>query len=168
MEKILSQHEAVVQATKSILGEMFIEGTDVKEYITKDQRYAVIDMVTNMLATGEADLSVEARAKFDTPAKLRSYTNGLVCNWFNKSKHLNGGVKYETKNPGSRAGSGDEQIKALKALRSNVMAKGGNTEALAKIDEAINARMAVISETTPVKLKDINIDALPTELRDLV
>lgn len=139
----LTQHAAVVAATKLILGSDFQEGVDIKTYVTKEQKSAITDEVTRMLAEGEAELSKEARAKYDDAKKLRSYTAGMVTNWFLKSKELNGNTKHEIKNPGSRAGSGDEKVKQMRALRAQLVAMG-NDDAVAKIDEAIKARLAEI------------------------
>lgn len=165
---MLNQHQAVVQASKFILGSEFQEGVDIKTYITKEQRVAIIDMVVDMFQKNEADLSTEARVKFDTTQKLRTYTNGLVTNWFNKSKELNGGTKYEAKNPGSRAGSGDDQLKALKNLKTNLTLKGASSEALAKVEAAIEARVSAISASAPIKTKAVDVNVLPENLRDLV
>lgn len=165
---MLNQHQAVFQATKFILGSEFKEGVDIKTYITKEQRAAVIDLVVDMFQKNEAELSERARAKFDTVQKLRTYTNGLVTNWFNKGKDLNGGVDYEVKNPGSRAGAGDEQLKTLKNLKANLVLKGASAEAIAKVDAVIEARISAITETSAVKLKEVNVELLPEELRGLV
>lgn len=163
---ILTQHAAVVFATKSILGDAFKPGVDVKTYVTKEQKAAITSAVTEMLATGEADLSIEARAKFDTEKKLYAYTAGMVTNWFNKSKDLNGDVKYVTKNPGSRIGAGNDQLSALKALRSNLVAKNASPESVAKIDAAINGILGELKAKTGVK--DVDMSLIPEELRDLV
>lgn len=171
MEKF-TQHEAVIVATKNVLGDAFQEGVDVKTYITKEQRAAVIDQVVAMFNEGAADLSEKATAKFDSASKLRNYTCGLVTNWFNRSRELNGGVKHEAKNPGSRQGSSDPQLKQLRQLREVTVASG-NTVAIAKVDAAIEARTAEIesereANRAKAKISKIDINLLPEDLRDLL
>jgi hypothetical protein len=164
----LNQHQAVISATKFTLGESFQAGADIKTYVTKDQRSAIIDLVCSMMNEGEAELSPEARSKFDTAQKLRTYVNGLVTNWFNKSKELNGGMKYEAKNPGSRIGSGDATLKALKALKANLEGNESTPADLiikveGKIAERINELKVVTKKTI-----EFNAEDLPSDIRELV
>ena len=77
-----------------------------------------------------------------------------------RNTRLNGSEKYEAKNPGSRAGSGDEQIKALKALKSTLT----SLEDIEAIDKAIETRTA---EIKPIKTVAINVNALPEAFRHL-
>jgi len=81
--------------------------------------------------------------------------------YLRKDKRLNGGEKYEIKNPGSRAGSGDDMLKALKALRSTLT----DDDAIASIDEAIDNRIA---ELSVVKKVTIDPESLPEHLRHLI
>ena len=63
------------------------------------------------------------------------------------------------KNPGSRAGSGDPQIKALKALLSTLEK---DTSDYAEVEFALNERIAHVAKPkTPM----IDFAALPAELR---
>lgn len=143
----LTQSAAVVSATKLILADDFQAGVPVLSYITKEQRAAVVDEVTRMLVEGEADISAEALAKYGD--KLRSkYVAGMVTNWFTKGKELNGGVKHEIKNPGARAGSGDAKLKQMRDLRAQLVAMSASPDAVAKVDEAISARVAEIKAST--------------------
>ena len=84
---------------------------------------------------------------------------GLVNNWLRKDGRLNGGVKYTAKNPGSRSGSGDEAIRAMKTLLSVT------TDASAKLEiqAAIEARQAELKPKV-----EVNVAALPESLRHLV
>jgi hypothetical protein len=142
-----TQHAAVVAASQLILGSDFQAGVDIRSYITKAQKEAVVDEVTRMLVEGEAEISAAALAKYGD--KLRSqYVVGMVSNWFMKSKTLNGGVKHEVKNPGSRAGAKDEKVSELRALRKNMEAVGAGEEVIAKIDAAIQERLGEIRKTT--------------------
>jgi len=111
----MKQNEAVFQAVCAVLDRSTFSSA---VQLTKEQRNTVIEMVTQGIVSGVVDFSDEAKAKYDTEAKIKSYTTGMVSNHLRKDKRLNGNVEYEIKNPGSRAGSGDGTLKALKALRS--------------------------------------------------
>ena len=154
----MKQNDAVFGACVIVLGQ---DSFSTAVELTKEQRIQVVAMVTDGIMSGKVDFSAEARAKHDTEAKVKGYVGGMVSNHLRKDKRLNGGEKYEAKAPGSRAGSGDEQLKALKALRASL------TEAsdIASVDTAIEARL---SEITVKKTVAINIDALPEEFRHLV
>lgn len=122
--------------------------------LTKEQRSAVHARLFTEFKAGNIEL---ATAKDD--AELRKYIPGLVNNWLRKDTRLNGGVKYVTKDPGSRAGSGDETMKAMKALLSVTT----DTAARAEIEAAIAQRS---TELKPKK--SINVAALPVALMHLV
>lgn len=163
-----SQHDAVIEATKSVLGSRFQPGVDVKTYATKEDKAAVVGEVVKMFQEGQAALSDEAKAKYSDAKDLKNYTIGLVTNWFNKSKELNGGVKYEAKNPGARAGASDEQVKEMKILKARLEAVG-NVEGAAKVAEAITQRIAELkAETSSKNLPEVDLTKIPEHLRDLI
>lgn len=156
----MKQVEGVFQAVCAVLGTSEFEG---KVELTTEQRKEVIEQVTKGLASGEIDLSESAREKYDTDDKLRKqYVPGLVSNHLRKDKRLNGGVDYEPKNPGSRAGSGDEVIRELKKLMKVVTGE----EERAAIQAEIDKRLAVI-QAERGKSIEINRDLIPEELRHL-
>ena len=93
--------------------------------------------------------------------ELKAYVSGLQSNWLRKDKELNGGVKYTAKNPGSRAGSTDPAIKAMRLLLDSQTDATKRTE----IQGYIDARLA---EIKPVKSVEIDVSALPEALRHLV
>lgn len=128
--------------------------------LSTEQRATVIGMVTEGLLAGEVSMSDEARAKHGDEAKMRAYTNGLVSNWLRKDKRLNGGEKYEIKNPGSRAGAGDKVVRELRKLLKTVTG-----EHKTAVQEEIDKRLAKLSTAKTVT---INIDQIPEELRHLV
>jgi hypothetical protein len=164
----LSQHSAVVEATKTHFGERFIPGQDVKSYATKEDKRTIARSVAEAMLSGEVELSDAAIAKYGESAEslTSKYVVGMVTNWFNKSKELNGGTKYEAKNPGSRAGSGDAQVREMRLLRKQLL-ELGNQEGVQRVDAAIADRLAEITVTT-AKTIEINADELPAALRDLV
>ena len=163
-----NQHQAVVSAAKEVLGTRFQSGVDIKSYVTKEERTKVIALVVAGFMAGEVEMSDEARVKYSDAKSLTGYTNGLVTNWFNKSKELNGGVKYEAKNPGARAGSNDEQIQEMKLLQKKLEA-AGNVEGAAKVAAAIVGRLEELKATkASAALREVDASKLPEELRDLI
>ena len=163
-----NQHEAVIAATKSVLAARFQEGVDVKGYASKEDKHAVVAAVVEMFQSGEASMSDEAKTKYSDAKSLKEYTAGLVTNWWNKSKDLNGGMKYEAKNPGARAGSQDEQVKEMKNLKVRLEA-AGNVEGAAKVAEAITQRIAELKVvTTAKKLPAVDMTKIPESLRSLL
>ena len=165
----LSQHQAVVNATKTWFGERFRDKVDIKTYATKSDRQAIALAVAEGMLSGDVELSDSAKAKYaDSIESLTSkYVMGMVTNWFNKSKELNGGTKYEIKSPGSRAGGSDDQIREMRKLKKQLETLG-NTEGAARVDAAITARLAELGAATKTKIVEINADAIPEELRALI
>jgi hypothetical protein len=92
---------------------------------------------------------------------LKAYVSGLQSNWLRKDKRLNGGTQYVAKNPGSRAGSTDPQVKAMRLLLAT---KTDETER-SEIQSFIDKRLGQIK---PAKTVTINISDLPAELQHLV
>lgn len=114
---------------------------------------------------GEIDFSESSKAKYLGNGKekeLKSYVNGLIDNWVRKFPDFNGGKTYSAKNPGSRSGSGDVQIKEMrKLLKTNTL----TAEQKLAVEDAIESRIA---EIKPESVVTINAEALPEHLRHLV
>ena len=166
MSNKMKQVEAVYVSTMNVLAEhniAFDDGMNIESVMTKEIRDEILSVIVNGFETDQIELSAEAKAKYFSTDKLKVYTRGLMNNWFRKDKRLNGGTKYEAKNPGSRAGAGDEQLKALKLLRQ---IKTDDAEAVAAIDQAIANRLAEIKPATKhVELTEEQLDQLPANLR---
>lgn len=156
----MKQATSVVLFTKSVLGTSFQTGDAVKSYITDAQIEEITDAVTASIANGETDLSDAARTKYSDAKALRRYVKGMVGNWFNKSKELNGDVKYEAKNPGSRAGSGDKAVAETKKLMATL---DPESDGYARCQEFIDNRLAEISKSKPTK--QVNAELIPDELK---
>lgn len=156
----MKQNDAVFAAACEVLGQ-----TSFNEAVkpTTEQRKQIVEIVTQGIWNQQVDFSTEAWAKHDTIEKVRSYTVGMVSNHLRKDKRLNGNVKYEIKDPGSRANQGDATLKNLKALLSKVT----DQEHKDAINEAIAKREAEIKAE---KTKEVKIDAnqIPEELRHLI
>src|SRR5690606_35898849 len=134
-----SQKEAVFSAVTSVLSEAGVdvpEGTPVSGVLTREYR----GQVTNILVEGFNSGTIALDKMFESEAALRAYCSGLTSNWLRKDTRLNGGIKYVAKNPGSRVGAADPQLKAMRVLLST------KTEASdrAEIQKFIDARVAEI------------------------
>jgi len=167
MSNVLNQKQGVYTATLNVLGDAGISFDDnqpggLKAVMTKELRAKIIAVVTQGLVANEIDMSAEARQVYSTPEKMKGYVGGLVTNWFNKDTRFNEGQKHVTKNPGSRVGSGDDQLKALKVLRAS---KEGDFEATTIIDAAIKARQEEIGQGKKVELTEEMLSFIPASLR---
>jgi hypothetical protein len=157
----MKQNDAVFGAVCVVLK---CDGFDSAVDVTSEQREMVVQIVTEGILSGKVSFTNEAKVKYDTDAKVKGYVVGMVSHHLRNDKRLNGGVKREIKNPGSRSGSGDEQLKALKLLQSNY---NNGSEEWHEIEAAIANRTLEIQATRKPKAT-INIDALPEALRYLV
>jgi hypothetical protein len=155
-----SQKQSVFVAVCSVLGE---DNVNRLVSLTKEQRAEVIGIVTDDIMSGGTEFSAEAKAKYTTRDDVKGYVNGMVSNWLRKDTRLNGGSKYETKNPGSRAGSGDEVLKNLKALKSTLTDESHK----AAVDEEIKKRTDELA-AAKAKTVTIDLDKIPEALRHLI
>ena len=161
-----SQKEAVINAVMSVFPDYELGGeTILKSLMSRDQRNEIVNIVFEGFQAGEVQLNQDAKAN-ESEEELLKYTKSLIDNWVRKHPEFNamfpesGGV-YRAKNPGSRAGSNDEQIRELRKLKKTT----DDPTVIAEIDEAIALRQA---EIKPAKSVTINVDALPEHLRHLV
>jgi hypothetical protein len=149
----MKQKDAVYGAIVSVMGS--IEG-NVSETITPEQRKQVNMILFEGFRASEIALDREF-----TDAELKQYCSGLTSNWLRKDTRLNGGSKYIAKNPGSRAGSSDAQLKAIRALKSTL------TPDHADYEEVCQAEATRIAEITAAKVtKVVDFSALPAGLAE--
>lgn len=156
-----SQKEAVYTAVISVLKEnnvQFSETTDVGSLMTRDLRAQVNHILFEGFKSGQI---IMERQFSDT--ELKAYVSGLQSNWLRKDTRLNGGFKYVAKNPGSRAGSSDPQLKAMRVLLSTL----SSDEEKAEVQSAIDARLAEIG-AEKAKKTVINADVLPESLKRFI
>ena len=144
----MKQSDAVFAAVVSVMGQQ-----DGAYKPTTEQRKQVHAILFAGFETGKIQLGRE----FD-PEYITKYIPGLTSNWLNKDKRLNGGTKYEAKNPGSRTGHSDPMIKAMRGL----LATKTDDSERAEIQAFIDKRLA---EIAPAKTVTINVDDLPEELK---
>lgn len=166
----MNQREATVQAIMDTLEargfEYELNGTTpVSEVLTDADKATVRGILFDQFRNSEISYKAEFQTKVDSDTELKKYISGLTNNWIRKYKPFNSGVAYVAKNPGSRAGSSDEQMRELKKLLNQVRATG-NTDAISEVEEAITARAAEIKPKSAAK--PINVDALPDSLKHLV
>ena len=155
-----NQKEGVYQAVCAVTEQ---DSFDSAVELTSDERASVVQIVTHGLMSGEIEFSDSAKAKYDTEAKARGYTSGLVSNWLRKDKRLNGGVQHTIGNPGSRAGAGDPILKNLKLFKSTLT----DPEHIAAVDAEIEKRQVALKAERTKKV-DIDLSLIPDDLKDLI
>lgn len=162
----MSQREAVYTATHNVLTEneiTFEDGQDISEVVTDTIRSSVHVIVCESFSSGNVEFkdTPSNAEKLANPAKLSSYVSGLISNWYRKDKRFNGNTTYQPKNPGSRAGQGDAQLKALRALFKQFNGVDANKTTL--IQEQIDDRVTVIQAEKAKAIK-VDLTALPSDL----
>ena len=163
----MNQKSAVVSTILSVAKEFGSEytlnsETPVSEVLTDKMKEEIRSRLFKMFRDGSVTYSEEFKTKASDDTELKKYISGLVNNWIRKAPEFNNGSKYVAKNPGSRQGSSDEQIKEMKKLLSVTI----DAKARATIQQAIDSRIASLAAEK--KQVEINVDALPESLRHLV
>lgn len=158
------QVTVVVRTIMNVLEKNDIEyvlggDVNVKDVLTKPLKDEVKRLVLIGFNEGKINMTDKAKENNNTEKLMIKYVNGLVDNWVRKYKPFNQGIGYKTKNPGSR--SGDEQVKEMKKLLKTY---ANDPETVEKIQLAIDARLLEIKPAA----EEINVDALPEALRNLV
>lgn len=159
----MNQRSAVVSTIISVLSERGVSyemngELSISEVLTESDRSKIISIICSGFKAGNIEMSTEARGKYAADAELKKYVVGLVNNWIRKAPEFNSGNTYQAKNPGSRTGSSDPKLKALKTLLSTV-----SEDQKSAVQDAIDARL----EELKPKIT-IDTDLLPEHLRHLV
>jgi hypothetical protein len=146
-------------------GHEYEEGMDVSTVVTKEMRESIQAILCEGFRSGKIEFksTPSNQEKLASPAKLDAYVSGLISNWFRKDPNLNGNTKYEAKNPGSRAGSTDPQLKALRQLAPQF--KGTEKEAV--IAKQIETRLAFVAQEKAKKIT-IDLSVLSPELKEML
>ncbi len=165
----MKQSEAIFQAVQNTYNENgvhFEEGMDVESTFTKELRGQVHEIVCEGFQSGRIDFAdtPSNKAKLADRAKLSAYVSGLISNWVRKDPRLNGSVKYVAKNPGSRAGQSDEQMKTLRALAKQF----AGTEKEGLINAQIEKRRTELAaaKSKSVTLTDEQLSKLDPSVRE--
>jgi hypothetical protein len=158
----MKQNEAVFKITVAVLAEHGIEfksGQDVKPLLNDSIETEICSQLMAGFKDGSIDLKGGVETKYPTDQALKTYVSGLMSNWYRKGKELNGNVEYVAKNPGSRAGSSDPQLRELKKVLSQVTTDDDK----AMIQGYIDARLSELNAAKS-KAKPIDFSVLPAEL----
>ena len=148
----MTQGEAVHTAVRATFPEGRVPPTT--EW-SNEQKVSVHRNILGMFLSG----LVNKNSGGSDEVTLMKYIPGLTNNWVRKDTRLNGGTQYVPKNPGSRTGSGDEQLKNLKVLLTMV-----TDDAKVAVQVEIDKRIEVLRP----KPQMLNIDAIPESLRHLI
>lgn len=162
----MNQRKATCSTILAVLEERGVKyeqngQTPISEVLTDKDRADVCSALFAMFRGNQVEMSDEAKEKYKDDKALKNYITGLVSNWVRKAPEFNAGGKYTPKNPGSRAGQGDEQVKEMKKLLSQT----SDPETKAVIEKAIADRVAEIKPETSV---EIDASKLPESLRHLI
>jgi hypothetical protein len=162
-----SQKVVVCETLLRVLSDRGVEYTlngeiPLKSVLTSEDKKTVRELICEGFETGQISMTEQAKLKYlGKPKELMKYVNGLVNNWIKKNKEFNGGMKYIPENPGSRSGSSDDQIKAMRNLKKTT----NDPQVLEEIELAIKDRLAEIKPTETV---EVIVDNLPEHLRKFV
>lgn len=148
------QKEAVFHAVTHVIGSVPDSGP---VELSSEQRKQVNLILFEGFRSGTIELDREY-----TDSELKAYVSGLQSNWLRKDKRLNGGVAYTPKNPGSRVGSGDAQLKALRTLQKMQT----DPAKVMEIQSYIDKRLAEIKPASSAAAAQVNVSDLPAELAE--
>ena len=163
-----TQRQAYYNAITSVMSEHgveFVENETVcKDVFTKDMRDEVISIVMSGFQNGTIALkdTPSNAEKLANPSKLKEYAISTLNNWFLKDTRLNGGVKHEIKNKGSRAGQGDKLVKNYKALQAQFPV---GSEQYNLIQGKIDARKAEIQAEKAKSQAQVDMSLIPDDKR---
>ena len=166
MSKV-NQKTAVVNTILALLedrGVDYVMGGEVimNDILEPTDKEKIKSVLFTMFRANEVEYKESFQAKVDDDSELKKYISGLLNNWVRKNKDFNAGQVYKAKNPGSRAGSTDPSIKAMRQLLSVTP----DENAKLAIQTAIDAKLAEIKASK--QTVTINIDAIPEELKHLL
>lgn len=165
----VNQRTATVNTILEVLQDRGIDyevngPTPISEVLIDSDKATIRERLFTMFRNNEVTMSDNFMStKLGDDSELKKYISGLVNNWIRKAKELNSGQAYVTKNPGSRAHVGDEQLKELMKLATQI---GSGNEGYEDVMQAIKQRKDEIA-ATKTKTAPINIDALPEHLKHL-
>jgi hypothetical protein len=158
----MNQREATVNCILSVLEERGVEyelngPTPISEVLTQDDKKNVRSILFTMFQQHKVDFRDQARLS-DTKY-MTDYISGLVNNWIRKAPEFNSDAKYQAKNPGSRQGTQDEQVREMRKLLSTI----SDPSTKAVIQSHIDNRLAELKPSITV-----NLDLIPESLRHLI
>lgn len=146
--QVMNQKEAVFQAVTNVC-----EANDEGKFVPTSEESKTINQI---LFEGFKAGRITFDGALPDDTKLKSYCSGLKSNWLRKDKRLNGNIAYVPKNPGSRVGSTDPQVKAMRTL---LQLKEDPKDRQA-IEKCIAERLAQIKPTKVTELTAEQIEVL--------
>jgi len=159
---MMNQRSATVSTLLAVVGHGFYElngPIPLSEVLTDANKTEVRETLFKMFREGKVSYSADFQSKVDDDSELKKYISGLVNNWIRKAPELNSGGKYVAKNPGSRQGSGDGQIREMKKLLTLIT----DPEQKKAIEDEIASRHEEISKT---KMVEVDYSKIPAHLRE--
>lgn len=156
----ISQKDGVYSAVTAFLEEHNIpfEESSKPVVLSTDQRKTIVMMLVK--ATDAGELTRKSNKSGQT---LEQYWSGTLSNWLRRDPRLNGGHEnVQPKNPGSRAGTGDAELRELKKLMKQVEVTG-NEEHIAAVKEAIDARTKIVEAERAKKIA-VDLSKIDPEL----
>jgi hypothetical protein len=158
---MVTQKQAVTNAVLTVKPDYELNGEVVlADILTSDDKSKMKEIIVEGFLSGSVEMSQEGKIKyFSNTAELGKYTVGLINNWIRKNPEFNNGGQYAPKNPGSRKGTSDETVKALRALLKITADAAVKADIQTEIDKRLNELKPKV---------EINVAALPEHLRFLV
>ena len=149
----ITQGEAVFQCVRAVFPDGKVPATTEWNSEQKDK---VHQSMLAMFLSG----ACSKNSGGSDEVSLGKYIPGLVNNWVRKDLRLNGGSEYIPKNPGSRQGSGDEQLKNLRLMLAMV----SDPEAKVAVQQEIDKRIAALAKPAAT----LDVSKIPEHLRKFV
>ena len=168
----MSQKEVVFNAIVEVAG----NPVDSTITLDKEQRKAVAAILVEATVNGEITIGGKGKNYDHTTdegmSNIVKYWPGTINNWLRKDTRLNGGEKYVTKNPGSRTGMHNKEIKATRGFIKSLEAKAAQGEDVSEMLERAQATLDKLLAAEAAKKAErqagnFSADDLPAELRDL-
>jgi len=160
---MVNQKRAVTNAVLKVKPDYVLNGdVTLASVLTDSDKAELKQILISGFLEGEIEMSDEGKTKyFSQPAELAKYVTGLINNWVRKNSEFNGGgsFSYTAKNPGSRRGSSNETVRALRQL----LAITTDQEARQAIETEITSQLESLKPKVEIK-----IEAMPAHLRHLL
>ena len=158
----MSQKQAIINAVLSFYPNYEMGGeVTLKSILTKESKETIRKTLFEGFRAGK--ISFESKAELlANDSYLNKYVSSLLDNWVRKLPDFNNGGIYAIKNPGSRSGSSDLQVKNMRALLKK---PGLTAEQKVEIQAAIDSRLVEIKPESKV---EIDVNQIPENLRHLV
>jgi len=156
MTDVISQKQAVVNATKEIMQEKYNAEEPVTATLTKDDILSIRLKVYEGIAAGDVAFNK------DFPSdKLKKYVAGMVSNHFRKAKELNGNTSHKVKKQ-------TVNTDKLSVLNNMLNTYDKETDEYKKISTKINDIELKNSTLDARRKYDIDVTLLSDDLKTFV